>query len=125
MRVKVAPDPPVVDTTETWVIKDFAPTTRSSTALATINISFIPLDFLKILTKIYLIVTSNTRCMKTAWTIRDLGSANSLEKNAIDKVIILIIILTIDIVAIISIKLFFIILNTLLNKRIKIMEMVI
>ena len=40
VRVKVAPDPPVVDTTETWVIKDFAPTTRSSTALATINISF-------------------------------------------------------------------------------------
>lgn len=40
IRVKVAPDPPVVDTTETWVIKDFAPTTRSSTALATINISF-------------------------------------------------------------------------------------
>lgn len=40
VRVKVAPDPPVVNTTETWVIKDFAPTTRSSTALATINISF-------------------------------------------------------------------------------------
>lgn len=37
VRMKVAP---VVDTTETWVIKDFAPTTRSSTALATINISF-------------------------------------------------------------------------------------
>lgn len=37
VRVKVAP---VVDTTETWVIKDFAPTTRSSTALATTNISF-------------------------------------------------------------------------------------
>lgn len=27
VRVKVAPDPPVVDTTETWVIKDYAPTT--------------------------------------------------------------------------------------------------
>lgn len=40
VRVKIAPDPPIVDTTETWVIKDFAPTTRSSTALATINISF-------------------------------------------------------------------------------------
>ena len=37
VRMKVAP---IVDTTETWVIKDFAPTTRSSTALATINISF-------------------------------------------------------------------------------------
>ena len=40
VRVKVAPDLPVVDTTETWVIKDSAPTTRSSTRLATINISF-------------------------------------------------------------------------------------
>lgn len=40
VRVKVAPDPPVVDTTETWVIKDFAPTTRKSVALPTINISF-------------------------------------------------------------------------------------
>ena len=37
VRAKIAP---VVDTTETWVITDFAPTTRSSTALATINISF-------------------------------------------------------------------------------------
>lgn len=33
VRVKVAPDPPVVDTTETWVIKDYAPTTHRSTAL--------------------------------------------------------------------------------------------
>ena len=37
VRVKVAP---VIDTTETWIIKDFAPTTRRSTELATINISF-------------------------------------------------------------------------------------
>lgn len=39
VRVKVASDS-IIDNTETWVIKDYAPTTRRSTALATINISF-------------------------------------------------------------------------------------
>lgn len=39
VRVKVASNS-IIDNTETWVIKDYAPTTRRSTALATINISF-------------------------------------------------------------------------------------
>ena len=38
VRAKIASEP--IDTAETWVIKDYAPTTHSLAALPTINISF-------------------------------------------------------------------------------------
>ena len=76
VRAKIAP---VVDTTETWVIKDFAPTTRKSIALATINISFTT-NNLKATS--FGIAYSNSTSIITYGNIGQVASYNDRNDNA-------------------------------------------